>query len=70
MIKIELSEQHLGVILESLAAMPLGKSFDAFVAIRSQMAQQQAARTVAAQAMTTAPPAPPTTPPNGADHTE
>jgi len=41
MIKLELSEQVIAQIMEALAAQPLGKSFDAFVTIRSQIAQQR-----------------------------
>lgn len=41
MFKFELSEALTNVILEALAQQPLAKSFDAFVSMRSQMAQQR-----------------------------
>jgi hypothetical protein len=52
MFKFELSEQLTTVILTALAKQPLEVSFDAFVALRSQMAQQR----VPLQTAATAPP--------------
>jgi hypothetical protein len=62
MFKFELSEAIAIVVLEALAGLPLHKSFDAFVAIRSQMGEQQriAAEAAAAAAAPPTPPAPPT----------
>jgi hypothetical protein len=67
MIKLELSEQIIAQIMEALAAQPLGRSFDAFVSIRSQLAMQ---RQGVQPGVPAPPPAdttvPPATPPNGA----
>lgn len=60
MIKLELPEATVAIVLEGLAAMPLHRAFDAFVSIRSQMAAQQQ---VSVQPPAAPPPEPPAAPP-------
>jgi hypothetical protein len=68
MIKLELSEQVIAQIMEALAAQPLGKSFDAFVTIRSQIAQQRQPGPSVPPPTPPNDPATPPTPPNGQAH--
>lgn len=69
MFKFELSEPITNVVLEALAALPLHKAFDAFVLMRSQIAQQQAERSAVAVAPPMSPPLPSPPAPNGVDKT-
>lgn len=44
MFKLDLSEQFLNIVMVALAKQPLEVSFDVFVAIRNQVAQQRTAQ--------------------------